>query len=104
MSIRPYGVPKTEEERRATHEALYGTTELPPRGTGILGGGRPFGVPKTEAERRATHYAQYGTTTLPPRGTGLVGNPVGVSLNGKTVLLLLFGLGGLLFVANKLRK
>jgi len=28
--------PKTEEERAATHAATYGTTELPPRGTGLM--------------------------------------------------------------------
>jgi len=32
---RPYGEPKTEEERAATHEALYGSSGLPPRGSGI---------------------------------------------------------------------
>lgn len=30
-----YGIPKTEEERLATHQAIYGSQELPPRGTGI---------------------------------------------------------------------
>lgn len=35
VNERPYGVPKTEEERAATHEALYGNSELPPRGTGL---------------------------------------------------------------------
>jgi len=33
---RPYGEPKTEEERAATHEALYGSSGLPPRGSGII--------------------------------------------------------------------
>jgi hypothetical protein len=32
---RPYGVPKTEAERRATHQQRFGTSELPPRGTGM---------------------------------------------------------------------
>ena len=31
-----FGQPKTEEERRLTHKALYGTEELPPRGTGLM--------------------------------------------------------------------
>lgn len=31
------GVPKTEAERMATHYARYGTTNLPPRGTGFAG-------------------------------------------------------------------
>ena len=29
------GVPKTEAERQAMHYARYGTTALPPRGTGL---------------------------------------------------------------------
>ena len=29
------GRPKTEAERRATHRALFGNEELPPRGTGL---------------------------------------------------------------------
>ena len=33
---RAYGVPKTEAERLATHSAIYGTTNLPARGAGIL--------------------------------------------------------------------
>jgi len=33
--MRRYGNPKTDEERRATHKAIYGTEELPPRGTGL---------------------------------------------------------------------
>jgi hypothetical protein len=36
---RPYGVPKTEAERRATHQQRFGTSELPPRGTGRQGAG-----------------------------------------------------------------
>jgi len=32
---RRKGRPRTEEERRARHKRLYGTTELPPRGTGL---------------------------------------------------------------------
>jgi uncharacterized protein YneF (UPF0154 family) len=32
---RRFGQPLTEEERRQRHYALYGTTELPPRGTGL---------------------------------------------------------------------
>ena len=33
---RAYGMPKTESERLASHSAIYGTTNLPPRGTGAL--------------------------------------------------------------------
>lgn len=32
---RRFGKPLTEEERRARHYAIYGTTEAPPRGTGL---------------------------------------------------------------------
>jgi hypothetical protein len=32
---RRFGHPLTEEERMQRHYALYGTTELPPRGTGL---------------------------------------------------------------------
>jgi len=32
---RRMGHPKTEAERRATHKARFGTTKLPPRGTGL---------------------------------------------------------------------
>ena len=33
---RRLGRPRTDEERRRRHKALFGTTELPPRGTGLL--------------------------------------------------------------------
>ena len=33
---RRYGQPRTEEERLERHYERYGTTELPPRGTGLL--------------------------------------------------------------------
>lgn len=29
-----FGKPKTQAERRATHKRIFGTTKLPPRGTG----------------------------------------------------------------------
>ncbi len=32
---KPYGVPKTDEERKATHKKLYGNENIPPRGTGL---------------------------------------------------------------------
>lgn len=43
-----YGRPLTDEERRVKHYATYGTTQLPPRGTGlqrpmVAVGGRPVG-------------------------------------------------------------
>ena len=34
-STRRYGQPRTEEERLKRHYERYGTTELPPRGTGL---------------------------------------------------------------------
>jgi len=33
--VRRLGKPKTDDERRATHRARYGTSKLPPRGTGL---------------------------------------------------------------------
>ena len=32
---RRKGVPRTDEEREARHKELYGTSNLPPRGTGL---------------------------------------------------------------------
>lgn len=32
---RRLGHPRTDEERRRRHKALYGTDKLPPRGTGL---------------------------------------------------------------------
>ena len=32
---RRYGKPRTNTERRARHKRLYGTSKLPPRGTGL---------------------------------------------------------------------
>jgi len=32
---RRKGVPRTDEERTARHKELYGTSDLPPRGTGL---------------------------------------------------------------------
>jgi hypothetical protein len=36
--VRRLGQPRTEEERRERHIERYGTSELPPRGTGLRGG------------------------------------------------------------------
>ena len=41
------GVPKTEEERLATHRQLYGDDNLPPRGTGLYRYGGLSGVQQT---------------------------------------------------------
>lgn len=35
FGIARKGQPKTEAERLATHQSRYGTTQLPPRGTGL---------------------------------------------------------------------
>jgi len=32
------GEPKTDEERKARHAAMFGTSKLPPRGTGRMSG------------------------------------------------------------------
>ena len=37
-----YGVPRTEAERAERHVARFGTTELPPRGTGRLASRNPW--------------------------------------------------------------
>jgi len=34
---RGFGVPLTEEQRAARHNELYGSTDTPPRGTGLSG-------------------------------------------------------------------
>ena len=34
---RRFGKPRTDAERKIRHKKLYGTSKLPPRGTGILG-------------------------------------------------------------------
>ena len=35
MATRRGGHPKTNAQRRATHQRKYGTSKLPPRGTGL---------------------------------------------------------------------
>ena len=45
MVNRAYGVPKTESERLATHSNLYGTSNLPQRGTAKLALADGNGVP-----------------------------------------------------------
>ena len=37
---RRAGSPRTDEERKAQHKKIYGTTKLPPRGTGLKRSGR----------------------------------------------------------------
>ena len=36
---RRYGIPRTDEERAARHGDLYGSSELPERGSGLRGTG-----------------------------------------------------------------
>jgi len=44
---RRYGKPRTEAERRARHKRLFGTSKLPPRGTGLKLKHNPYpGVPR----------------------------------------------------------
>ena len=35
VGARRFGRPRTEAERRARHKRLYGSSKLPPRGTGL---------------------------------------------------------------------
>jgi len=35
MEQRRFGKPRTNAERKARHQRLYGTTKLPARGTGL---------------------------------------------------------------------
>lgn len=35
FDYRKFGKPRTEEERRRRHKRLYGTSKVPPRGTGL---------------------------------------------------------------------
>jgi len=38
LAKRRMGNPRTNEERKARHKKLYGTTKLPPRGSGLKRG------------------------------------------------------------------
>jgi len=40
-----YGFPRSDAERAERHYDLYGETELPPRGTGLIGGNTMNGLP-----------------------------------------------------------
>ena len=54
--VSRFGHPRTDEERRERHKSLYGTEELPPRGTGrqreIRDRGRGGSRPWSDAELR----------------------------------------------------
>lgn len=72
MSDRRLGVPRTEEERLARHEALYGTSELPPRGTGLQRGTAAQGTRTNNNLVKPLAGAAGGAIV-----GGLVGGPVG---------------------------
>lgn len=59
----PYGVPRSDEERRERHITLYGE-EPPAERIGRPGGRR--GVPRTDEERMALHNLYYGPGSTPP--------------------------------------
>ena len=63
---RPYGVPKTEAEREAAHAAKYGTTTLPPRGTGYNGNPGNPGTKAYEAEREMARTGNGFDKTVTP--------------------------------------
>jgi len=53
---RRMGKPKTEEERRRTHQARYGTSELPPRGTGLSESQKPEKYPYKEEKSEVESF------------------------------------------------
>ena len=55
----PPGVPKTEEQRKATHKAVYGTDKLPPRGSG-----QNPGNPGVPLQRDVLRYMDTGQVDL----------------------------------------
>ena len=52
--VRPYGVPKTDEERRKEHKKRYGTSNLPPRGYGNPGSSNPVSNVENEVDLVST--------------------------------------------------
>jgi len=63
---RRYGKPRTDEERRMRHYRRYGTTRLPPRGTGLRFLGCALGeLEEIEGEyTKDIHVAVYGGLVL----------------------------------------
>jgi len=53
---RRMGKPKNEEERRRTHQARYGTSELPPRGTGLSESQKPEKYPYKEEKSEVESF------------------------------------------------
>ena len=59
---RPFGVPKTEEERKATHKLIYGSDILPPRGTGFSID-NPYPIVPYMANRDYPYHDYHSDTT-----------------------------------------
>ena len=73
MNERRYGFPRTDEERKAVHYQRYGTTQLPPRGTGLTvnaGSNISLGIDYNEVEEILLAYKyrealrQYGANNV----------------------------------------
>lgn len=75
---RAYGVPKTESERLASHSAIYGTSNLPPRGSGALKTigcqicGQTIEVPTGVKEFTCPYCNSIYEVTVPTLGNGWV--------------------------------
>ena len=52
----PEGIPRTEKERQERHQEAYGTTQTPPRGTGL--GNRHIYPPKSTVEIQQTDVSK----------------------------------------------
>lgn len=90
--MRRLGLPKTDEERRETHQSLYGETELPARGTGLVS--NPGGVGGMASVFTPSRIILVGATTATLTSMGsyalaqkLRGEDVGIGR------LLIVGLG-----------
>ena len=55
---RRYGRPRTNAQRRARHKKLYGTSKLPPRGTGLKYG--PEANPEATYGPEANPASRFG--------------------------------------------
>lgn len=70
---RKFGHPRTDAERKARHQSIYGNSDLPPRGTGMIrreiahgSNNSPLSI-ATEAKKEFMHPAKMGN---------LPGNPL----------------------------
>ncbi|MHA1288096.1 MAG: hypothetical protein ACTSPB_11900 [Candidatus Thorarchaeota archaeon] len=59
----PVGMPRTDAERMARHQRLYGTSELPPRGTGF-GSGYLLDLPAPLPPVDIAHLIHIGVMTV----------------------------------------